>query len=54
MRKSLQKFSKDDSRLDGYSSLNMKRSDRTLYELAQIPVYTTTDDEEYYFEVEDY
>lgn len=54
MRKNFQKFSKDDSRLNDYSSFNLKHSNKNILELVQIPVFMSEDDEEYYFEVVDY
>ena len=54
MRKSIQNFSKDINKLEGYPSFNMQRSERAINQLSQVSVYMASDDEEYFFEVEDY
>ena len=53
MRKESQKFSKDEIKLNGYSIRTIKPS-KSSYEIVQIPVYYVSDEEDYYFEVEDY
>jgi hypothetical protein len=53
MRKESHKFSKANRRTENYATVSTKHSG-TVQKLVQIPAYTASDDEEYYFEVEDY
>ncbi len=54
MRKVSNKSPKEERRLNDRFNFSIKRINPTSANFVQIPVFSSIDDEEYFFEVEDY